>query len=288
MRVTVELPNQNGQRSVNSDLTLRVPRGVAVRAENAFGRTRISGVTRDVEATGQNGSIELRDIGGKVRARTSFASLILEGAESAILKNQNGKIDVRSVKGAVEAETSFSPLVIREVGGSVDARNQNGRVEVEDAKGNVEIKTSFAEASLDGIGGDVVVANQNGRISGRDLAGSVRAETSFAGLNIETAGSRVICRNQNGSIRIRVHSDDIDLVEASTAFSPIELHLPGTLKPSIQAKTSFGEIDSDFPILSKARNQDDLENSDPKGPRVILQNQNGKIRIVRERPAAAR
>jgi hypothetical protein len=288
LQLTVSLPDNSGQRRIQSDLEIRVPKSASVRTRNQFGRTSISGVGGDVDATGQNGSIELRDLGGKVRAQTSFSSLSLAGAGAAWLKNQNGSIEASHLAGELEAQTSFASLTARDIAGKVKARNQNGKIEVIGAKGDADLKTSFAELHAEAIQGDARLENQNGRVSARGISGAVKANTSFANMEIESAGLNLSCRNQNGSIRIRATSPELDTLDAETSFSSIEVRLPAGLKPAIQARTSFAEVESDYPVLMKPRGQDAFAEVEAGVPRVKLQNQNGRIRVVREKAVVER
>lgn len=56
--------------------------------------------------------------------------------------------------------------------------------------------------------------------------------------------------------------------------------MPARLKPAVQARTSYGDIDSDFPVISKANFQPSP--GEPGAPRVNLRNQNGNIRVRSE------
>ena len=66
------------------------------------------------------------------------------------------------------------------------------------------------------------------------------------------------------------------------------MHLPATLKPAIQARTSFAEIESDFPVLMKPRGEDPFTDVGADVPKIKLNNQNGRIRVVREKAVAER
>jgi hypothetical protein len=69
-------------------------------------------------------------------------------------------------------------------------------------------------------------------------------------------------------------------LEARTSYGALEVRLPAGLKPSVQAHTTYGDIESDFPVLMKSRGQNSLAGQPPGTPRIDLQNQNGKIRVV--------
>lgn len=321
LRLTLALPAPDNSHRIRSDFEIRVPKSITVTTRNRFGETRIVGIAGDAEASAQNGPIELRDIAGSVRAETSFGSLIVRDTGPAYLKNRNGQIEASEIHGPLEAATSFGSLTARDIDGAVKARNQNGRLEavrvkgeadlrtsfgelraegidgnailldrngrIEAArvKGNADARTSFAELRAEGIQGDAALANQNGSIRARDIAGSVRAETSFASLEVESAGPNLVCHNRNGSIAVRATSPALSSLEAETAFSPLAVRLPAGLKPAIQAHTSFGDIDSDFPVLLKSHGQDAFAELEPGTPRITLENRNGQIRITRDRSA---
>jgi hypothetical protein len=286
LRLAVSLPESSGARRAQSDLEIRVPSSISVRTRNRFGRTEISGVKGDVDATGQNGAIELREIGGAVRAQTAFASLSADRTGPAILRNQNGRINATIVRGDLDAATSFGHLEAEEISGNVKARNQNGRIEISGVKGRADIQTSFATLRVEAVQGDATLANQNGQIDAREISGSVKAHTSFARMDVESTGSKVECHNRNGSIRILATSSQLASVEAETAFARLEVRLPAGLKPAIEARTSFADIESDFPVLLKPKGEDSFANLEPGAPRIRLRNQNGPIRVFCESAVA--
>jgi len=159
-------------------------------------------------------------------------------------------------------------------------RNQNGSVQVVQAGGNADIKTSFDKLSVEGIQGDAILVNQNGGVAASGVTGSVQATTSFAAMDIKGAGSEFVCHNQCGAIRLRATSTALTHIEASTSFDTLELHLPAGLKPALLARTSFGDIESDFPVLMKPRGADPFAEVAPGTLRASLQNQNGNIRVL--------
>jgi DUF4097 and DUF4098 domain-containing protein YvlB len=280
LRLALSLPDSDGRWQFQSELEIRVPKSLTVRTENRFGATEIAGITGNMEPRGQNGAVEIREVAGKVRAETAFAPLIVRDVGPATLRNRNGRIEVAGVQGALDAETSFTSLTVEDVRGPVKLRNQNGRVEAVGATG-ADISTSFAELTVREIGGDVTLANRNGRVSGSTINGSVQAETSFASLDIAADAPSVICRNQNGSIQLHALSGSLTNLQAQTSFARLDVQLPGGLKPLVEARTSHGNIESDFPVLLNPPGADPFASAEPGTPRVSLRNQNGSIRVSR-------
>jgi len=281
LKLVVTVPDSREAHDFKSDLEITVPKSVAVQTHDQYGRTEITGLNGDVEAASKFGAVELRDISGKVRVETSYAALKVGNTGPATLKNQFGAIDAAGIRGPLDAETSYASLDARDIGGTVKLRNQFGRVNVEKA-GDADLKTSYAELRVKEIAGDARLVNQFGRVAAEAITGSVRAETSYGAMDITGPGGNFICDNQFGGITVRATSAALTNLEARTSYAALEVRLPAGLKPALQAHTSYADIESDFPVLMKPRGQDPFTGLPPGTPRINLQNQNGKIRVVGE------
>ena len=279
-QIAVSLPDSRGEWAFSSEIEVRLPRAMAARVENHFGRIEVGGLAGAVQVSGQNGAVELRDIGGAVTASTSFAPMTAVRIGPAVLKNQNGKIDVAEVSGALEASTSFASMTVRNVSGSARLHNQNGSVDLEGAA-SAEIRTSFAGLSVKEIVGSATLANQNGRIAASKIGGALDAKTSFAPMEISGEGPSFVCWNQNGPIRLDIASGSVSNIAATTSFAAIDVLLPAELKPVIQARTQFAGIESDFPIMMKPKGTDAFADAEKGAPRIRLDTQNGPIRIAK-------
>ncbi len=281
LKLVVTVPTTPGPHSFISDLEITVPKAVAIQTHDQYGRTEITGLNSNVEAANRFGQIELHDIDGNVRAETSYAALKLSHTGPATVKNQFGAIDATTIRGSLDAETSYATLNARGVDGAVRLRNQFGKLQAEEA-GEADVKTSYAELSLKNIRGDARLVNQFGRVTAEAISGSVKADTSYGPMDITGPGANFVCNNQFGGISLRATSAALTNLQARTSYGDMTVRLPAALKPAVQAHTTYGDIESDFPVLMKPRGQDPFSGLPPDTPRVNLQNQNGKIRVVSE------
>jgi hypothetical protein len=312
----VLFPHTLSNVSVESKFDVSVPSQASVKATDAFGEITASDLQGDLDAAGQNGALNLRNIAGEVHAHTSFAALSAENIGPARLSNQNGEISVTQVQGPLEADTSFARLraeaiagsahlhdqngeiLVRDVHGTLDARtsfaqltaknitgnatlgNQNGEIRAESLSSNADLTTSFAELNIKDVGGAVVLENQNGGIDASAIRGAVKARTSFSSLKVSGPGPSFDCRNQNGGIYIQAASPALASIQADTSFGELEVRIPASLKPVVVAKTSFANVDSDFPFNTRLTGQDRSAEAEPGTPQIRLENQNGGIRIM--------
>ena len=281
LEFTVTAPDSREPHSFQSDLEITVPKSVVVRTHDEYGATEISAVDGDVEAANKFGALELRNIAGKVRGETSYAALKVNHTGPATLKNQFGAIDAKNINGPLDAETSYAVLEASDISGSVNLRNQFGAVRVEQA-GAADLKTSYAELSAKKISGDARLVNRFGRVNAEAVSGAVKAETSYGTMDIDGPGGSFVCNNRFGAITVRATSTALTNLDARTSYAALTVRLPASLKPAIQAHTSYADIESDFPVLMKPRGQDPFAGLQPDTPRINLQNQNGKIRVISE------
>lgn len=259
-----------------SDLTLRVPADVSVEAENRFGRIRIAEISGGATIDAGFAPVELTSLGGAAVVTTSFASVEVEDVGSLQVTNHHGSVTASSIRGDAVIHTSFAPVVLSGVRGRAEVRNQHGSVEAERIDGDLDAKSSFAAIDAQEIGGSATLVCQHGPVSGREIAGSVRAKTSFAPIYLSGSGARFDLENQHGSVRLEADSADLEEVIAKTSFASIDIALPVGLEPSVRARTSFGKVNTAFPVYQGGA---DLPAAAPGRPRLDLKTSHGSIDI---------
>jgi hypothetical protein len=317
LRIVVNMPSTSEPHSVRSDFDVSLPQSADVDSKTDFGKMTLSDLAGEARARNQNGAIEIRHVAGKVTAQTSFGEINVSDTGEAVLRNQNGEIiaarlagpldahtsfsalraeeihgpallenqngtiDVRKVDGTLRASTSFAPINANDTAGAAWLRNQNGPITLHQCAGDIDAKTSFSPVLVEDVKGKAVLKNQNGGISAQRIRGPVSASTSFGPIDVYSEGPSLECHNQNGPIHLGA-SDAVSKISADTSFSILEVDLPSVLKPRIVARTSFGNIDSDFPILESDHENDTTDGAVSRAPRIHLKNENGSIRIARK------
>ena len=159
--------------------------------------------------------------------------------------------------------------------------NAHGKVAGEKIAKRAEIRTSFAEIQLEDVGAEVLLRNEHGSISARRLRGNVNAQGEFGGIDLDVDCAEVVCRNRHGSIKLNLTNSNLRRVDAETSFADLSVHVLQSLKPKIQAQTSYGKVRSELPVYMMETGAVNFEQSDPSVPRITLQNRHGDIRIKR-------
>ena len=136
-------------------------------------------------------------------------------AVSVNLHTTNGKIEINGVEGAVDAKTTNGPIELHGGAGRIHAISTNGNI----------------KASVKGLTDEGKFATTNGSID----------------IELHGGAGRIHTFTTNGPIVLAIRQG-VAPVSASTTNGSINLKLPGDFSGHLDAKTSNGQVHSDFPI----------------------------------------
>ena len=147
----------------------------------------------ELEASSQNGSLEVRELGARAR-----------------LETQNGSITAKGVGGSLEAESSNGSIKAYDVQGPVRADTTNGSIKAEiigtDIEDGVRLKTTNGSIELridDDVSASIDASTRNGSVSSDFEGGIQDRRKKTLDLDLNGGGPRVELKSSNGSIRVR-------------------------------------------------------------------------------------
>jgi DUF4097 and DUF4098 domain-containing protein YvlB len=184
----------------------------------------------------------------RVEAKTSGGDVMLDAvAGPSRLRTSGGNVQARNVKGAFEGRTSGGEVRIESMEGSVNAHTSGGNMVLSDIKGDVDADTS---------GGDVRLVRISGKIHAGTSGGNVRCELSGPNLGIS----------------------------ATTSGGSVWLSMPKDITGTLDAHTSGGHIDSDFPISTTRWSQQRLNGQiNGGGNEIFVRTSGGSITLTAAR-----
>lgn len=185
--------NSRDRASVN--ITVRLPKGLKLRAASGNGVVTVSNIGGDTHAASGNGRVRVSNIAGSVDAASGNGEVTVEGAQ--------GPVTASSGNGDVTVTTSMGP---------VDASSGNGdiRVAMERLTGTDDMSFSTGNGTVritvpDGFAAEVEANTGNGRFA-TDFAITVRGRitpTNIRGTIGDGGGRRVRMSSGNGNLEIR-------------------------------------------------------------------------------------
>ncbi len=288
--VSMSLTRRGDDGSKFFDKTFMVENGGTLTLETITGNIRITGTDENTVSVVVNTGARSKNLENfEVTAEKTASGVSIRGAEirKMIFNNWNldiefiirvpkkynldlqtsgGNIDVQKLVGAIQGGTSGGNLILKSIDGPVNLKTSGGNVLVENGQGSLRLKTSggnmeianFAgDADASTSGGNIVISNSKGKISAETSGGNIRAEVvgNFKGVNVETSGG------------------DIDI------------KLPADIKATLQAYSTGGDVECDFPILvTGGKMRDNKINGDINGGGELIKarTSGGEIRITKQ------
>lgn len=257
--------NRNRGRRFKTSLIVKVPRRSAIVLDNRNGSVDLSGLTGDQKITNAFGKVTLTRVAGTIS-----------------ISNRNDTVLVEGIEGATTIFNEFGNVEARKVVGALELRHRNGNVEVEDIKGDTKISSAFGSIEVRDIQGSLNVSARNASVEVSRVENDVVVDNQFQSVRLDGIKGGTTVTNRNGNVDIRYAQPPRRNIQVNSQFGDVTLALPPSSTFSIDARTRFADVSSDFPELT--RREDNDRNTlagqvGTGGPEIRIDNRNGSIRI---------
>ena len=238
-----------------------------------------------LDVNNRNGNVEISDLIGDQVVRNGFGRVALKGIAGAVkVENRNDSVDVEDITGETTISSEFGTVQARRVSGELSIRNRNGSVDVAEVKGSAKINNSFGEIDAADIGGSLEIETRGGDVEVARVEKDATVKARFQSVKLTDVRGAVDIDNQNGDVDVIYVQPPRGNVRVSSKFSTIRLVIPVGSSFSMDARTRFAHIRSDFPELS-LRDEDHSQRDSligqvgTGGPEIRIENQNGDIHV---------
>ena len=144
-------------------------------------------------------------------------------------RTSGGDVRLDSIAGPNRVRTSGGDIVARNLKGDIDGETSGGDVRLESMEGLVKVHTSGGDIHADGVRGDIKADTSGGDVRLLGIDGRIRANTSGGDVQCQLVGA-----NRG--------------ISASTSGGGVRLMLPRGTVGTLDAQSSGGKINTDFPV----------------------------------------
>lgn len=252
--------------------------------KNSFGGVTVRGFKGDLTVDNTNGRVEATNIGGAAELRTTFGEVQFSDVSRELsIHASNSRVSGQRVGGGLTIENSFGPVTVSDIQGAVSIRSGNGGVSLTKIRGEANVKTSFAMVQASDIGGALLVENSNGGVQASNTRGA-QVTTSFASVMLDGISGPLRITDQNGAVDATSSlRNGCQPIIIRTSFSTLRVRLQGDASYRVTARTSFGNIRTEFPLNVSGALSNDSVNGVIGGGRceMTLGDTNGSIEILK-------
>ncbi|MCB9220134.1 MAG: hypothetical protein H6610_11835 [Ignavibacteriales bacterium] len=179
------------------------------------------------------------------------------------LNTSGGGINVGDLEGFVNAETSGGGLTFGNIKGDIDGETSGGGITVGECSGNIKIGTSGGGIKIEKCEGKVDAHTSGGGITVHEVYGPIKASTS------------------GGSVFASILEQPNEDCSLETSGGGITVKLAGNINLYLDAKTSGGSVQTDFPVSVKGKiKSSQLQGAiNAGGPKLYLRSSGGSIHV---------
>ncbi|MCI0487707.1 MAG: DUF4097 family beta strand repeat-containing protein [Blastocatellia bacterium] len=238
-----------GAANINGNLTIKGAK-----------RARVANVTGSLDLAASNGSVELRDITGRVRVDAPFCRINAQGlSDVAQFKTEHGKVNVTRAASLVIVGP-HSDIRAETVDGDLTVQSSHSDITLRSIEGRLAISAQHSSVNTDGVRGPITVETSHRSVTVKNFYESVRVLTSFQDVTLvadsQPAGN-IEVENIRGAIKLILPQSSrfqLDALSENGQVRPIGFgELPrkpgeslistlGSEGPTIKLKTSYRNI----------------------------------------------
>jgi hypothetical protein len=248
-----------------SSLAIQLPKRSTLRVENRNGRVSVQDLTGDENIVNRFGDIEIQNINGEVR-----------------LENRNGSVTVEDVSDSVIINNSYSNTTAKNVGGNLEIETRNGSVDVSGVKGNATVTNSYAPINVENVQGALTIRGRNNSVDAQHVDGDLTVDSSYENVTVDDPKGAVKISSRNGEVTLSFEKPPQKDVTVTAQYGTVRLDLPSASSFNVDARTEFGEIDSEFDGLNRdnSRRERALTGQvGSGGPRIKIDLRNGNLHL---------
>jgi DUF4097 and DUF4098 domain-containing protein YvlB len=256
----VQIGFSMGPRSV-SDMEIWAPRKAPVQVTAAHGDINVAERDANVKVSTTHGDVQVSQVKGNVS-----------------VAGHKGDIQIHQVTGDVEISGRLDDVTISEVSGALKLNGEFFGDTKLSQVGRVQFGSSRTQLDIAKLTGDLEMGSDDLRVSSG--VGPFVLHTKAKDIHVEDISGPVNIENSHGEIEVHPKSPFGD-ISISNHQGAIHVVLPDSAGFNIDARSSRGELESDFPLTINQQGEDHVAqgNLGKGGSKLQLTTDHGLIEV---------
>lgn len=251
-----------GDKGVTTDIDIYVPSNTDLAIVSRRGDVTINGMNGNVDVNHQRGEITINDHTGNISLTLERSAVRLAHVKGDVtMQGRANEVAVEDVDGAVHLNGEYQESV-RLVRISKTVSFHSSRTEMEFARLDGRLDLDSGDLRADSLIGPMRLTTRSKDIALEGLSGDLRLE------------------DQNGTVQVGLHKPGN--IQIDNHKGDVQVSIPPNTAMKVEARTSQGEIESEFDEI-KVDNRDKASSASgsigTNGPRLVMNCEKGTIEI---------
>ena len=251
-----------GDRPVETDLDISLPRRAAVTINSRRGDVNVSGRGGNVDISAQHSDTSVDDVNGNVK-----------------VSQEKGSVKIEQITGDVQVGGKVNELTVADVKGSVQLEGEfQESVKLERVAKTVTFKSSRTDMEFSKLGGSLDLDSDE--LHADEVMGPLHLSTRSKNIRMEQVSGDVRVKNDNGNVELIMRS--LGNVQVDNRNGDVQLAVPDRAGFRLDARTRGGEIQSEFPELKVNNDEHEGRASGSVGSgssHIVINNEHEGIEI---------
>lgn len=251
-----------GDRPVETDLDISLPRKAAVTVNSRHGDVNVSGRSGNVDISTQHSDTSVGDISANVK-----------------IHQEKGSVKIEQVTGDVQIGGRINELTVADVRGSVQLEGEfQESVKLERIAKTVTFRSSRTDMEFSKLGGSLDLDSDE--LHADEVTGPLHLTTRSKNIRMEQVSGDVRVKNDNGTVELIMRS--LGNVQVDNRNGDVQLSVPDRAGFRLDAQTRGGEIQSEFPELKVNNDEHEGRASGSVGngsSHIVINNEHEGIEI---------
>ncbi len=257
LTVKADKPPSRNRRSVSISYDITVPKQTNVECASSYGAIELANINGEAKGKTSSGSIDATNIEGPVNLDTSYGSVNCKNitGDNITVKSGSGSITAEIIKGSAQLTTSYGSISCMDMlDGDIKLKSSSGKIRLSNASfGDCDAHTSY---------GAIVSEELNGKsIKLHSGSGNINlTESSAETTSLSTSYGRITCRQittneisaKSGSGNLDIACSDITpdeiVADLVTSYGNIDFAAPQNFAGQVDLSTSYGSVRTSRPI----------------------------------------
>jgi DUF4097 and DUF4098 domain-containing protein YvlB len=261
LKVRADQPDLSNNRSISIHYTITVPRQMSVLCDSDYGSLDIRNIQGKVKGRTQSGSVTAEKIQGELDLDTAYGSITCRAISGpTLLQSSSGSITIADLKGSAKIRTSYGSITCAEsAGDSLDVKTSSGGITLSNTPfSDCVAETDYGSITARAFMGKAIKLHSS---SGAVAISAAQADT----IDLHTSYGRVEARRvTTGNLLADSGSGSIDIAcseacpaelkaSAKTSYGSIDFTAPPQFSGDIRLTTEYGSIHTALPIPVSGR-----------------------------------
>lgn len=251
-----------GDHPIETTLDISIPRNAAVSVVSHRGDVTIASRNGNIDISSQHGDISVEDVKGDLK-----------------LNGQNTSAKLEQITGDVHAEGRFNDVSIMDIKGGAQLDGEfMESVKLARIDKPVSFRSSRTDMEFSKITGELDLDSDD--LHADNLFGPVHLTTRSKEIRLDNVSGDLRVQDKDGGVEVSMRT--LGNVQIDNREGDIQLSVPEKAGFKVDARTSDGEIQSDFPEL-QVNNGDSqataIGSVGNASSHIVLNNEHGGIEI---------